>query len=164
MIRHFVLLLPIHWLCMYIKLIMSAKMTINFLPYSNRSTPSGARGEDLFRPVRGGAGEQQHHWHGSGYRGSRRPLHPHPPLRHVQVPQPRRRLLPRRREPQLHQQLSHTAKRQRQGQTAGHRQDLQKQEEQRQGVLRLRRRNPLPPTQKQTNMRTPLYITIYVHK
>ncbi|KAG8009211.1 Neurexin-1a-beta, partial [Nibea albiflora] len=44
------------------------------------------------------------------------------------------------REPQLHQQLGHAAQRQHQGQDAGHRQGLQEQEEQRQGVLRLRRK------------------------
>ncbi|XP_039677565.1 neurexin 2b isoform X3 [Perca fluviatilis] len=89
---------------------------------------------------RGGAAVQQHHGHGGGHRGGCRPLHPHPAVRHVQVPQPRRGLLPGGPEPQLHQQLGHAEQR-RPGEreTARRRQDRhQEQEEQRQRVLRLR--------------------------
>lgn len=124
------------------------------------SPPSSAGCEGVPRSIWGGAGEQQHHRHGGRHRGSRRPLHPHPPLCHVQVSQSRWRLLSRGREPQLYQQLGHAAQRQHQGQTAGHRQNLQKQEEQRQGVLRLRSNM----SNAQTYTHTPLYIMVYVHK
>lgn len=63
-------------------------------------------------------------------------MYSHPALRYVQIPEQRRGFVPRRREPQLHQQLGTVQWHRCQRETSQHRKDLkQEQEEQGQGVL-----------------------------
>lgn len=65
-------------------------------------------------------------------------MYPHPALRYVQIPEQGRGLVPRGREPQLHQQLGAVQRHRHQRETSEHRQNLeQEQEEQGQGVLRV---------------------------
>ena len=79
---------------------------------------------------------QQHDGNGGRHRSGGGALHPHPALRHVQIPEQGRGLVPCGREPQLHQQLGAVQRHRRQGEASQHRQNLQQeQEEQGQGVL-----------------------------
>lgn len=104
------------------------------------SSSQSHRGQSECLPghVRGLPRVQQHNGNGGWHRSSGGALHPHPALRHVQIPEQGRGLVSRGREPQLHQQFSAVQRHRRQGEASQHCQNFeQEQEEQGQGVLRV---------------------------
>lgn len=121
----------------YKRLIQAFFFKLVFCLFS--SQPHGDRAEGIPEgDLRSLPGVQQHDGNGGRHRSGGGALHPHLALRHVQIPEQGRGLVPRGREPQLHQQLGTVQRHRHQGEASQHCQNVQQeQEEQGQGVLRV---------------------------